>query len=194
MRDAPTIRAGKATDGTRCAGPSESTTAAGWYCNRPGPSPARTSPVGCGWQPNSGATYWLLGAAEDGFGPELDSLVAAAQCPVILGPPDEEMGFVVDDAYRACDVVALPSLWEGFGNPTIESALHRRPLVIGPYPVAREIAAFGFDWFALAETGRLDTWLDAPDPTLLDSNLAVAGAHFSLRHLPEKIESILPDR
>ena len=141
-----------------------------------------------------GATYWLLGATEDGFGPELDSLVAAAQCPVILGPPDEEMGFVVDDAYLACDVVALPSLWEGFGNPTIESALHRRPLVIGPYPVAREIAAFGFDWFALAETGRLDTWLGAPDPTLLDSNLAVAGAHFSLRHLPEKIESILPDR
>ena len=141
-----------------------------------------------------GATYWLLGGAEDGFGPELDSLLAAAECPVILGPPGEELGFVVDDAYLACDVVVLPSTWEGFGNPTVESALHRRPLVIGPYPVAEEIAAFGFDWFALTQTGRLSAWLDAPDPTLLDTNQAVADAHFALRHLPEKIESILPDR
>jgi glycosyltransferase involved in cell wall biosynthesis len=141
-----------------------------------------------------GATYWLLGGAEDGFGPELASLVAAAECPVILGPPRQEVGFVVDDAYLACDVVALPSTWEGFGNPAIESALHRRPLVIGPYPVAREIAAFGFDWFTLAETGRLKAWLDSPDPSLLDANLAVADAHFSLRDLPDKIKAVLPDR
>ncbi len=140
-----------------------------------------------------GATYWLLGEAEDGFGPELDALVAAAECPVILGPPAEEIGFIVDDAYLACDVVTLPSTWEGFGNPTIESALHRRPLVIGPYPVAREIAAFGFQWFTLADTGLLDSWLDSPDPTLLDANLAVADAHFSLRELPAKIKPVLPD-
>ncbi len=33
-------------------------------------------------------TYWLLGPAEDGYGPELERLVAGARCPVLLGAPD----------------------------------------------------------------------------------------------------------
>ncbi len=82
-----------------------------------------------------GATYWLLGQAEDGYGPELGELLARARCPVVLGPPSGSPGFTVADAYRACDVVTLPSTWEGFGNPSVESAVHRRPLAIGPYPV-----------------------------------------------------------
>ena len=84
-------------------------------------------------------------------------------------------------------MVVLPSSWEGFGNPTIESVVHRRPLAVGPYPVAAELAAFGFDWFALSEMGRLRAWLASPDPTLLDGNLAVASAHFSMRDLPDRI-------
>ena len=140
-----------------------------------------------------GATYWLLGPAEDGFGPELDALVERAECPVILGAPEGEGSIAIDDAYRACDVVALPSTWEGFGNPSIESAVHRRPLAIGPYPVADELAAFGFEWFALSETDRLATWLDAGEPGLLDRNVAVASAHFSLDDLPDKIASVLPE-
>jgi len=145
-----------------------------------------------------GATYWLLGPAEDGYGPELEWLVAAAPCPVVLGaagsgraggPGDVR----IDDAYRACDVVALPSTWEGFGNPSIESVTHRRPLVIGPYPVARELAAFGFDWFGLDDLARLDAWLTDPDPGLLEHNLAVARAHFDLEDLPRRIAAVLPD-
>ncbi len=139
------------------------------------------------------AVYWLLGPAEDGFGPELDVLVAGAGCPVVLGTPGDSAGTTVHDAYRACDVVVLPSTWEGFGNPTIESVVHRRPLAIGSYPVAAELAAFGFDWFSLSETDRLRTWLDAPDPALLDGNLAVAAAHFSLDDLPDRIAAVLPE-
>jgi glycosyltransferase involved in cell wall biosynthesis len=139
-----------------------------------------------------GATFWLLGPAEDGFGPELAALVGAAECPVVLGTPDDAPGIGVHDAYRACDVVALPSTWEGFGNPAIESVVHRRPLAIGPYPVADELATFGFEWFALDEMDRLRSWLDAPDPGLLDRNVAVASAHFSLDDLPDRIASVLP--
>ena len=138
------------------------------------------------------AAYWLLGPAEDGYGDELDALVAAAGCRVLLGTPGGGPPLPVHHAYQACDVVALPSTWEGFGNPTIESVVHRRPLAIGPYPVAAELAAFGFDWFGLDETHRLAAWLETPDPGLLDRNLAVAATHFSLGRLPERIAAALP--
>ena len=138
-----------------------------------------------------GATYWLLGPAEDGFDGELEALVEEAACPVRLGAASETI--TVDAAYQACDVVVLPSTWEGFGNPSIESVVHRRPLSIGPYPVAEELAAFGFDWFALSETDRLASWLESPDEDLLDHNAAVASAHFSLRDLPDRITGVLPD-
>jgi hypothetical protein len=138
-----------------------------------------------------GATYWLLGPAEDGYDDELAALIEGATCPVRLGPPSEAV--TVDAAYEACDVVALPSTWEGFGNPSIESVVHRRPLAIGPYPVADELAAFGFEWFALSETDRLASWLESPDEDLLDHNTAVASAHFSLRDLPDRIAVVLPD-
>ncbi len=69
-----------------------------------------------------GATFWIAGPAEEGYGPTLDALLAAAQVPVVRGMPD---GLSIADAYEACDVVTFPSTWEGFGNPTIESAIHR---------------------------------------------------------------------
>jgi glycosyltransferase involved in cell wall biosynthesis len=138
-----------------------------------------------------GATYWLLGPAEDGFGPALEAMVATARCPVLLGAPDGRLD--VRDAYEACDVVALPSTWEGFGNPAVESAVRGRPLAVGPYPVARELAAFGFRWFELGEMASLSSWLDAPEVALLEANLAVAASHFSTADLPDRLARVLPE-
>ena len=137
----------------------------------------------------TGGVYWLLGPAEDGYGPELQRLVAEARCPVLLGPPPGACS--IADAYAACDVVLLPSLWEGFGNPSVESATHRRPLAIGPYPVAAELAAFGFDWFDAADPVPLARWLEEPDLRLIAHNRQVAADHFNLADLPAKLSAVL---
>jgi mannosylglucosylglycerate synthase len=140
-----------------------------------------------------GGTYWLLGPAEDGYGPELARLVEQAQCPVRLGHGGGagDGGLTIADAYAACDVVLLPSTWEGFGNPSIESATYRRPLAIGSYPVARELAAFGFHWFDSAVPAPLAAWLDHPDDDLLEENHRVAAAHFNMADLPGRLAAVL---
>jgi glycosyltransferase involved in cell wall biosynthesis len=136
-----------------------------------------------------GGVYWLLGPAEDGFGPELDRIVERAECRVILGVPPG--GCSVADAYGACDAVLLPSSWEGFGNPSVESATHRRPLAIGPYPVAAELAAFGFRWFDALDPSALAGWLAAPDASLLEHNHRVAARSFNVADLPERLSRVL---
>ena len=138
-----------------------------------------------------GATYWLLGPAEDGFAPELDRLLAEARTPCLVGPVVPGARERVADAYAACDVVVLGSTWEGFGNPAIESAVHRRPLAIGPFPVAAELAAFGFRWFAHDDPGAVASFLDTPDPSLIEHNHLVARTHFALRDLPGRIGRVL---
>lgn len=134
------------------------------------------------------ATYWLLGPAEDGFDGELDRLLGSTSARVVRGvPPDGD----VADAYAAADAVTLPSTWEGFGNATLESAIHRRPLAVGDYPVAAEIAAHGFRWFPADDPAPLHAWLDAPDLTVLDDNQAVARKEFSLERLDASVAALL---
>ncbi len=133
--------------------------------------------------------YWLLGPAEDGYGPELQRVVARARCRVVLGAPAG--GCSIADAYAACDAVLLPSFWEGFGNPSVESATYRRPLAIGPYPVAAELAAFGFRWFDAGDPGALARWLDDPDPRVISHNHRIAAHHFNLADLPTRLAGVL---
>jgi len=141
-----------------------------------------------------GATFWLLGRAEEDYGPALEQELGAASCPVRTGPVlIEGAPATIHDAYAACDIVALPSAWEGFGNPALESATHRRPLLVGPYPVAKELAGFGFDWFfdTPRDRARLGEWLSAPSTELLERNAAVARRFFSVSDLPRRIDRIL---
>lgn len=139
-----------------------------------------------------GALYWLLGPAEEGYGPELERLVASARVPVVVGRLD---GAGIADDYAACDVVAFPSTNEGFGNPPLEAALHRRPVMVGDYAVARELRErFGFHWFAPDDAAPLEAWLRAPDATLLDQNEAIVCRHFSLAQLQQQLAELLERR
>jgi glycosyltransferase involved in cell wall biosynthesis len=133
------------------------------------------------------ATYWLVGPPEDGYEAELAAVLGAARCRVLHRPSPGRMA----DVYAAADAIAFPSTWEGFGNPPIEAAIHRRPVAVGPYPVADELRALGFRWFDPAAPRDLDAFLRAPDAALHDQNAAVARARFGLDRLRADIASLL---
>ncbi|CAN5864036.1 hypothetical protein BH24ACT3_BH24ACT3_15790 [soil metagenome] len=135
------------------------------------------------------ATYWLLGRAEEGYGDELARLLAAARCPVRRQP----LAGSIAEAYAACDAVVFPSVWEGFGNPPVEAAIHRRPVAVGPYPVAAELAGLGFRWFPSDDPAPLGRWLDDPDPDLLDHNHQVAATHLSHERVTDALRTLLAE-
>ncbi len=133
-----------------------------------------------------GGVLWLLGPPEDGYDDELERLVDAANVEVRRGRVGS-----IHDAYAACDLVVVASFWEGFGNPTLESVTHRRPLAAYPYPVLNELRACGLAFFDLDDAARIDAFLDAPLERLFDANLAVARRDFNLDHLPGRLEALV---
>jgi glycosyltransferase involved in cell wall biosynthesis len=153
--------------------------------------PRKAIPVGLAAAERLGATYWLLGPSEDGYGDECDEVLAAARVPVVRGAGPTRASHAVADAYAACDAVVLPSTWEGFGNPSVESATHRRPLAIGPYPVAAELRRFGFSWFDAQRPEALGAWLDSPDWSTIEHNAAVARRFFDIASLPDRLSRLV---
>ena len=131
-----------------------------------------------------GGTYWLTGPAEEGY--PLDEVLAAARCPILRRAMPS-----IPDAYASCDAVLFPSTWEGFGQPVLEAAVHRRPIAVGDYPVADELRSYGFEWFPTDDAGPLGAFLADPDDAVHDRNEAVVRAHFSLDRLRTDIAGLL---
>jgi glycosyltransferase involved in cell wall biosynthesis len=123
-----------------------------------------------------GGSYWITGEAEEGY--DLDAVLAGAAVPVLHRPVED-----IARAYATCDVVAFPSTFEGFGNPVIESAVHRRPLAVADYPVLRELASFGFLWLPVDQPARLAEI----DGGVVQRNFEIARRHFSLADLPDRL-------
>jgi glycosyltransferase involved in cell wall biosynthesis len=99
----------------------------------------------------------------------------------------------MDDAYAGADLVAMPSTWEGFGNPVLESVTHRRALTLNHYPVAREILSFGFRFFELSDVASLKRFLEHPDEELFNANLEIARRHFNLDHLAVRLKQLVDE-
>jgi glycosyltransferase involved in cell wall biosynthesis len=134
------------------------------------------------------AVLWLLGPAEDGYDEQLDALIDSSAVDVRRGPRE---GVDINDAYASCDLVVMPSTWEGFGNPVLESVTHQRALALYPYPVAKEIMAYGFHFFDLTDVVNITRFLSSPDTGLLANNLTIAKAHFNVATLPARLQEIL---
>jgi len=137
------------------------------------------------------ATYWLSGPAEDDYGPELVRLLAAARCPLLRHPAPSRA-----DLYAAADLVAFPSTWEGFGNPPVEAALALRPVAVGPYPVADELRALGFRWFAADDADAVRDWLARPEVERrrwLEAERQVAVEHLSVERMADRLELLLAE-
>jgi mannosylglucosylglycerate synthase len=141
--------------------------------------------------PAGRVVYWLPGPAEDGYAPVLARLVTEARVPVALTRPAELPGTMAD-AYAACDLVVFPSTGgEGFGQPVIESVWARRPLAVAGYPALDEILALGFRFLPVSDPAAVAAALASPDDAVLDANLALARAHFSLDALTRRLEELL---
>ena len=148
--------------------------------------PRKNIPAAIAIAEELGGTYWLMGQAEEGYDATLERLLAEARCPVIHRPVAR-----TPDIYAAADLVVFPSTWEGFGNPPVEAAIWRRPCIVGSYPVADELAEFGFRWFSPDRLDEVQAFLDCPDSDLLDQNQAIAQQHFSLERVRSDLVALL---
>ena len=136
-----------------------------------------------------GAIYWLPNPAEEGYDDELEGVLDAARCPVIRTPV-EKSGLTISDLYAAADLVLFPSLWEGFGNPPVEAALHRKLVVVGDYPVAEELRALGFQWFDPDDADTIQKALTQVPFKMLDDNQRIAREHLSVARMSSEVNRL----
>jgi mannosylglucosylglycerate synthase len=122
--------------------------------------------------------YWLTDPSPTP--PSLDHVISQAPGLIRGYAPDQA------DMYAACDLVILPSSWEGWGLPVTEAAAAKRLVAAGPYPVLEEIRAFGLTVYDPAHIDLVANLLenDGAATDVLCANFAVTRDHFDLRHLP----------
>lgn len=110
--------------------------------------------------------------------------------------------YSLGDMYDACDLVAYPSLIEGFGNAYLEAVYHRKPVLVNRYPVYDvDIRPKGFrniemkGYLTAAVVDELRALLDDPVRVAAwtDANYALGLRHFSHRAVRDGLRAELAE-
>jgi len=146
----------------------------------------------------------VTGPCEHGYEGEFDRICRNAKTDVLHVPnwlgsyrnhPDAASPYSVRDAYAVCDMVTFPSSRESFGNPVMESVVHRKLLLVADYPVLEELREFGFQFLALDDRAvdRAVKMLDYPQlmQEMVDRNFEIGKKHFSMDKLREELEQMV---
>lgn len=116
--------------------------------------------------PNAGGLGKSIGSSSISYRDELTELSRRLGVPALflngaLSLTRDERprdGFCVGDGYYAADLVTFPSMFEGFGNPVVESIAAEKPLFTAAYDVMKsEFLPAGFR-FALMEPDAPETF------------------------------------
>jgi len=125
------------------------------------------------------------GREDDPYCQRVLSLAEELSVPVVLGwrrifirRGEDEQGkiYSIADAYAHADLVTFPSRLEGFGNPVIEAAANRLPLLVRHYPVLDDMLEKGFV-FVLLEDGLTREVVDQVVALLTDRTARRLLAH-----------------
>jgi glycosyltransferase involved in cell wall biosynthesis len=115
---------------------------------------------------------------------------------------DGQKVFALADVYRAADLVAYPSIVEGFGNAFLEAVYHRCPIVVNRYDVFRtDIEPKGFKVLAFdgfideATVRRVQAVLEnsALRAQMIDHNFKLGEHYYSYDALARHLSALLMD-
>ncbi len=139
---------------------------------------------------NRPVVYWLPGPAEEGYAPQMAELERTAPIQISRLAPTS-----MAELYGASDLVVFPSTWEGFGNVPVEASIHRKPVVVGRYPVAEELQRLGFRWLHVEDQARISTIL--LDPAAYDEdaahNHAVVREFLSMKVVGDQVRKLFEE-
>lgn len=154
----------------------------------------------CGKQ----ARLVITGPCEHKYDDSFEKLCRAASVEVLHVPnwfgnyrnqPGAKTPYDIRDAYACCDMVIFPSNREGFGNPVLESVVHKKPLLVTLFPSLEELHAYGFQFLILDEyaVDRTIKLLDYPllMVEMVNRNFEVGRKHFSVGTLKENIAELV---
>lgn len=146
----------------------------------------------------------VTGPCEEGFqdtfgGMCRGSSIEVKHVPGWLGAcrndPSASSPYDMRDAYAVSDMVTFPSSHEGFGNPVLESVVHRKLLLVAEYPVLEELRQFGFQFLSLEGMAvqRAIKLMEYPllMQEMVDRNFEIGRKHFSLENLREELTELV---
>jgi hypothetical protein len=173
--------------GARRSGAGSRSSTGRWSCSRRGPSRARASTWGSRSPPPSAAPTGSPARPKTATRPSSTRSSPRRRTPPATAAARRADARRVRGVRRRRDAVVVGGLRAAAGRGRAAP----RPVAVGTFPVAKELARFGFRWFDAHDPEPLRAHLADPDPTLADHNEAVARAHFGIDALARRLHRLL---